>query len=119
LSQRRRPRVLSCVAVAVLFPLTARAGEQAPAANETDAPVVVTPADAEASTLPQVSPSIPREGEQAPATGEDGAGTSTVNMGRTVVREDGKPVGKGRRFVISPATAPDGTGVGAAVSVLF
>lgn len=40
-------------------------------------------------------------------------------IGRTVVREDGKSAGKGRRFVISPATAPDGSGIGAAVSVLF
>jgi hypothetical protein len=39
-------------------------------------------------------------------------------IGRTVVREDGRPVGKGR-FVIAPTTAPDGSGVGAAVSVSF
>lgn len=70
MSQSRRPRVFSCLAVAVLFPLTARAGEQASAASENDAPVVVNPAGAEAAS-PAASPAVAREGEQAPATGDN------------------------------------------------
>jgi membrane-associated phospholipid phosphatase len=67
LSQCRWTRVVSCLVVAVLFPLTARAGEQASTTSENDSPVVVTPANA-GSTTSLADPTVTRS-DQAPVTG--------------------------------------------------
>jgi hypothetical protein len=40
-------------------------------------------------------------------------------VGRTVVRQDGEPVGRRTHVTLTPAVGPSGTGVGMGVSVEF